>query len=106
MPDAASCSPIHALFVSTIWPSSSSVPIARTSHLTRPPPRTRGHRGSRLGPLPIDVTAPEDLQPGHDGEGDCDREHELLEAEIVRGPRQQHEPNCAVLHDRLVLPEP
>ena len=34
MPDAASCSPIHALFVSTICPSSSSVPIASTSHRT------------------------------------------------------------------------
>src|SRR5260370_41771430 len=36
MPAAASCSPIQALLVSTIWPRSSSVPIARTSHLTGP----------------------------------------------------------------------
>ena len=31
MPLAASCSPIHAELVSTIWPSSSSVPTATTS---------------------------------------------------------------------------
>ena len=31
MPASASCSPIHDEFVSTIWPSSSSVPMATTS---------------------------------------------------------------------------
>ena len=35
MPALASCSPIHELLVSTIWPSSSSVPMARTSHRMR-----------------------------------------------------------------------
>src|SRR6185436_7001753 len=38
IPDAASCSPIQALFVSTIWPSNNSVPIARTSHRILPAP--------------------------------------------------------------------
>ena len=32
MPLAAKCSPSHAELVSTIWPSRSSVPTARTSH--------------------------------------------------------------------------
>src|SRR4051812_6275219 len=35
MPCSASFSPIQAEFVSTIWPSSSSVPMARTSQRIR-----------------------------------------------------------------------
>ena len=46
MPAAASCSPIQAEFVSTIWPSSSSVPTATTSHdITMTPPAARSWRG-------------------------------------------------------------
>ena len=37
MPARASCSPIHDELVSTIWPSSSSVPTATTSHRTDAP---------------------------------------------------------------------
>src|SRR3954468_18750737 len=39
IPLAARCSPIHALLVSTICPSSSSVPTATTSHRIRGDPR-------------------------------------------------------------------
>src|SRR6478609_2354882 len=64
IPTAASCSPIHEELVSTIWPSSSSVPIARTSA------RTRG-----LPPAPAhDVEAGDDRERHRDPE---DRELQL-----------------------------
>src|SRR2546423_14345060 len=94
MPEAASCSPIHALFVSTIWPSNNSVPIARTSH-----------RIGSVRPLPVDVAPAQDLQARRDGEHDGDPENDFLEAAVVGRPRQQHEADRAILRERLVLAE-
>ena len=45
----ASCSPIHDELVSTIWPSSSSVPTATISHRMSPPhAAAHGRRGGRV----------------------------------------------------------
>ena len=57
-PASASCSPIHAELVSTIWPRSSSVPTARTSILigaiprrARPSAGRAGRRGGTARPV-------------------------------------------------------
>ena len=49
-PDAASCSPNHAEFVSAIWPSSSSVPTATISILMAAPPMARRPSSQVLRP--------------------------------------------------------
>src|SRR4051812_49262250 len=81
-PTAASCSPIHEEFVSTIWPSNSSVPIARTSTRTRALPPAAAH----------DVDARDDREHDRDPE---DRElhlrHVLDGREEVRADRQHLE---------------
>src|SRR3954465_12175389 len=80
IPGAASCSPIHALLVSTIWPSNNSVPIARTSHLIS------GHdllgRSQRVA-LPITPTVMNDVGGRHHRERDHQPEHGLLQADVV-----------------------
>src|SRR4051794_20845681 len=96
MPTAASCSPIQELFVSTIWPSRSSVPIARTSHrmLTRA--------------LPPGLAIAAD----HDVEGRDHRQHhrepqqDVMERRPLVGGRQEHDAHRDELEDRFPLPEP
>ncbi len=63
MPEAASCSPIQALFVSTIWPSSSSVPTARTSQRIADP-RDCGSPRRRSSSRPPASTAARVTPPG------------------------------------------
>jgi hypothetical protein len=66
---AASCSPIQAELVSTIWPSSSSVPTARTSQRTpsgaartglgeRPRPAARSRRAYQRYCTPLTTASP------------------------------------------------
>src|SRR5262245_38489704 len=87
-PTAASCSPIHELLVSTIWPSSSSVPIARTS--------------TRTG-LPLLPTVSEDVEPRHQRERDRDPQDDVVHRRPLVGPRQQHHTDREVLEERLPL---
>src|SRR3954452_22383552 len=86
MPAIASCSPIHEEFVSTICPSSSSVPTATTSARNGRPPRVpevldagphRQHHGDpqeRLGDPRRMVRA-----QGQQGEADGDLLHHGLD---------------------------
>ena len=89
---AASCSPIQELFVSTIWPSSSSVPIASTSHLTP----------DRLRLLPA---AAQDVEARRRRDRDRDPQHDVLQPIDVGGRREQDDADGEVLDGRLPLPE-
>src|SRR5262245_6293680 len=90
-PLRASCSPIHAELVSTIWPSSSSVPTAITSQ--------------RMDPLRLGgASAPEVLRPADDREHDGDPQRPVRQpAEVDRGEWQQGEADGELLGEGLVL---
>src|SRR6478609_9314968 len=96
IPTAASCSPIQELFVSTIWPSSSSVPIARTSHRMPTLPL----------PLGLPVPADHDVEPGDHRQPDREPQQDVVERRPLVGGWQQHEAHRDELEERLPLPEP
>src|SRR5579872_2047828 len=104
MPEAASSSPMCDELVSTIWPSSSSVPTATTS--TRMDETPRPARLRRTPGLPASRAAGVvgAREPGVEGE--CDRHPQQVphEAGVVGADgRQQGEAHHDVLHEGLQL---
>src|SRR3954463_11176783 len=92
-PWAASCSPIHDEFVSTIWPSNSSVPTATTS--------TRMNH-----PLEVVVAMgpPHVLAKAGEGEDHRQPEQSLPEpCRVERGQRRDRERDGELLSRRLDL---
>ena len=90
---SASCSPIHELFVSTIWPSSSSVPIARTSHRIVTP--------SDLGR----PAAAHDVDARDDRERDRDPQDRELQRHSMSSIGGQHDaPTASIWKNAFHLP--
>src|SRR3954464_33048 len=86
MPASASCSPIQEELVSTIWPSSSSVPTATTSHRTAAP-----------------VPGKEVLHTAYQREGDRHPQRGESDGRVLGRGRQQCKPDCERLYHRLEL---
>src|SRR5438105_7010791 len=86
IPTRASCSPIQDEFVSTIWPSRSSVPTATTSH--------------RTADL---ATVKEVLHAGDDGEDDGEPEDRVGHPAFMPGEWKECEADRHLLHGRLDL---
>ena len=104
MPLAASCSPIQAELVSTIWPSSSSVPTARTSHRIAV---TRSHTASCRGshrPRRC-CGAPEVLGAAHQRQHDGDPQQRVPQPRRRRrrSAAQSAKPTASCWHSVLYL---
>src|SRR5678815_5498197 len=93
MPDSARCSPIQFEFVSTICPSSNSVPTANTSQLNAM--SSPGHnRREAACTNEIDQAAPH-------GEHDGDPQHAVPQPLHVVGEWEQRPADRVLLHERL-----
>src|SRR5438105_9250229 len=89
IPTRASCSPIQDEFVSTIWPSRSSVPTATTSHRTARRPAVQ-----------------QVLPAGEEGEHDGEPEERGRRPPVVSGHGPDGQPDGHLLHGRLDLRPP
>src|SRR4051795_4205793 len=88
IPLAARCSPIHALLVSTICPSSSSVPTATTSQ--------------RIGGDPRPTSTPHVLAATDQSQGDGEPQQAVPQPlGVERGQRREREADRQLLGQRL-----
>src|SRR5678815_5234778 len=95
MPDSARCSPIQFEFVSTICPSSNSVPTANTSQVNAMP-STCHDRGNVACTNEIDQAAPY-------GEHNRDPQHGVPQPAHVVREWEQRPSDRVLLHEGLAL---